>query len=256
MKPFFQDKKECRISRFQTLDYAPHLHSALEMGFLEKGESLIRVEGKEYPLTAGSFFIVFPNLIHSYEMSRDAEGFLAIVPTEHLSPYFKTLTEGCPAKACLQKGEWEEESLKILFSLAHRDRGCDTEVEKGYFRVIVGKILPSLLLEKREVRDKSTLREVLTYLSAHSEENLTRGSLARAVGVSESQISHLFSEHLKISFPAYLTSLRLSKACRYLEETDLSITQIAALSGFSSLRTFNRAFRSSTGQSPGQWRKK
>ncbi|MBR2616149.1 MAG: helix-turn-helix transcriptional regulator [Clostridia bacterium] len=252
MKVFFQDKSESRILPFQTLDYAPHLHSALEIGFLEKGRSILRVEGECYPVEAGELFAVFPNLIHSYEASEGAEGYLAILAWEDLAPFHALLTERIPTLPVLPRAIWDQAGdLSLLFSLAAKESGLfERDVKRGYARVLAGKLLPLFSLKRKDKESVGTLREILDYLSAHYTEPVSRKSLARALGISESTVSHVFSGALKTSFPAHLKALRLQEALRLLEETELSVTQIAIRSGFGSLRSFNRAFQEELGSSP------
>lgn len=256
MKPFFQDKKQSRISRFETLDYAPHLHSALEIGFLTEGESKLCLEDERFPIKGGDFFIVFPNLIHSFSESRNTKGYLAIFKSEDLSPFLPTLSEQQPASPVLSQALWQTSSLKPLFNLAYKDfPTASEEVMKGYARTIVGSLIPLLVLNGRNGKKPSALRDILTYLSLHSAENVTRQSLARALGISESSISHVFSHTLKRSLPSYLNSLRLEEAQALLKETELSMPQIVSQTGFGSLRSFNRTFRQSFGLSPTEYRK-
>src|SRR5262249_34516317 len=49
----------------------------------------------------------------------------------------------------------------------------------------------------------------------------------------------------------YLLTRRIERAKALLTDTDLSITDIAFVTGWSSLGTFGRTFRDITGQSPG-----
>ena len=79
--------------------------------------------------------------------------------------------------------------------------------------------------------------------------------LAQALNVSPFQLSRVFSERLHMGFNEYLNALRVDYARELLRETDLPITQLAFECGFESQRTFNRAFREQTGQSPRQFRK-
>jgi AraC-like DNA-binding protein len=57
------------------------------------------------------------------------------------------------------------------------------------------------------------------------------------------------------SFHSYLTTTRVNFAKRYLIETEMPITDIAFRSGFNSLQTFNRVFKTITGFTPGNYRK-
>ena len=56
-------------------------------------------------------------------------------------------------------------------------------------------------------------------------------------------------------FNDYINSLRVSKACLLLTDSDMSITAISDKVGFSTIRTFNRAFLRQTGKSPSDYRR-
>lgn len=58
-----------------------------------------------------------------------------------------------------------------------------------------------------------------------------------------------------VSFQGLLDEIRLSLATRYLEKSDFSVKQIADLLAYRDSNAFHRAFRSWTGQTPGQVRK-
>ena len=79
--------------------------------------------------------------------------------------------------------------------------------------------------------------------------------IAEKVFLSRSVASRLFKQTTGENFPDYLKKLRLTSVKRALEQTDLSITQIALESGFSSPSVLNRTFRESLGVSPTDYRK-
>ncbi|MBO7296439.1 MAG: helix-turn-helix transcriptional regulator, partial [Clostridia bacterium] len=64
-----------------------------------------------------------------------------------------------------------------------------------------------------------------------------------------------FGNKIGTGFNDYINALRVSEACRYLRRTNKSITEISALVGFGTLRTFNRAFIKQVGTSPSEYRK-
>ncbi len=75
---------------------------------------------------------------------------------------------------------------------------------------------------------------------------LDRGSeddLARRLGISARHLRRLFSAHLGVTPDGLARSARAHFARRLLDDTDLSVTEIAFASGFGSLRQFNRACR-------------
>lgn len=66
--------------------------------------------------------------------------------------------------------------------------------------------------------------------------------LATRLGVSDRHLRRIFEVHLGVSPLQYLQTRRLLCAKQLLCDTALPVTQVAALSGFASLRRFNAAF--------------
>jgi AraC family transcriptional regulator of adaptative response / DNA-3-methyladenine glycosylase II len=69
----------------------------------------------------------------------------------------------------------------------------------------------------------------------------TEPALAGRLGISPRHLRRLFAEHLGVTPDGLARSARAHSARRLLDDTDLSITQIAFASGYGSLRQFNRA---------------
>lgn len=66
--------------------------------------------------------------------------------------------------------------------------------------------------------------------------------LAEKLGVGSRHLARLFKKHLGASPAQVARTLRVQKAKRLLDETDLSMTEIALRAGFRSLRRFNAVF--------------
>ncbi|MGV1830714.1 bifunctional transcriptional activator/DNA repair enzyme AdaA [Agrobacterium vitis] len=67
--------------------------------------------------------------------------------------------------------------------------------------------------------------------------------LAERVGVGARHLTRLFQKHLGASPVQVAKTARVQRAKRLITETDLSITDIALQSGFTSLRRFNAVFQ-------------
>ena len=73
--------------------------------------------------------------------------------------------------------------------------------------------------------------------------------ISEALHLNKYYISHMFKERMNIGFTDFINSLRTEHACELLKK-DVSITDVAFSSGFSSIRTFNRVFLENTGMTP------
>jgi AraC family transcriptional regulator, regulatory protein of adaptative response / DNA-3-methyladenine glycosylase II len=71
----------------------------------------------------------------------------------------------------------------------------------------------------------------------------TEATLAASIGVSARHLRRLFVQHLGASPDQLARSRRAHFARRLLDDTDLSVVDIAFASGFGSLRQFNRIMR-------------
>ncbi|WP_147181137.1 GlxA family transcriptional regulator [Ciceribacter naphthalenivorans] len=91
---------------------------------------------------------------------------------------------------------------------------------------------------------------VLEKMEATIEHPLDRRTMARLVGLSPRHLDRLFAEHLKVSFHATYLRIRLDHARRLLEQSPLSISELAFATGFSSASHFSRAFREHFGVTP------
>lgn len=108
----------------------------------------------------------------------------------------------------------------------------------------------SVLLGSRNAR----LIEIGQLMHQHIEEPMTLTELCDHVGVSRRQVERLFMKHLNTTPLNYYRDLRLNHARALLRETDMSVTEIAMASGFSSDSVFLKGFRNRFGVTPSKFR--
>jgi AraC-like DNA-binding protein len=78
--------------------------------------------------------------------------------------------------------------------------------------------------------------------------------LATLSGLSRAAFARVFQQALGQAPMQYLTEWRMTLARDHLRSGDLSLTQIASCTGYSSPYAFAAAFRRHHGQPPGRWR--
>ena len=99
------------------------------------------------------------------------------------------------------------------------------------------------------------LLNVLERMEETIEMPLDRAAMARIAGVSPRHLDRLFAAHLGATFLDQYRLIRLQHARRLLEQSPLSISEIAIATGFSSGAHFSRAYRTRYGVTPGQTRR-
>jgi AraC family carnitine catabolism transcriptional activator len=88
-----------------------------------------------------------------------------------------------------------------------------------------------------------TLERALALMEKTIEEPIACSSIARRVGVTSRQLQRLFARELETTPVRHYQRLRLSRAHALLQQTDLSVTEIAVSAGFNSVEHFCRLYR-------------
>ncbi len=99
------------------------------------------------------------------------------------------------------------------------------------------------------------IQVVVILLIRNSHKQIAIEEIARLVNLSPGRLAHLFKSEMELSMQQYLTQLRLAKAKSYLESSFLSVKEIAASVGFSSVTRFVVCFKNLMGATPAQYRK-
>jgi AraC family transcriptional regulator of adaptative response / DNA-3-methyladenine glycosylase II len=97
---------------------------------------------------------------------------------------------------------------------------------------------------------KTTVERALALIEAGALDEDTIDALAERLGIGPRHLSRLFAEHLDASPLQVAQSLRIQRAKRLLDDTDLPIAVIAERAGFPSQRRMSAAFAHLYGQPP------
>lgn len=223
------------------LDVPAHIHDNIELIYIIRGTAKAFYDGKEYTLSAKDAFIAFPQRVHYFYESRDVEAVISIIPIEYLPEFRNLFTKKNILTPLIR------DIPPLAGTLLKEAATVQTAYDKAFRR---GAILSafSLLAEKAEFIDKkasdvSTLQKILDYCENNYKENISLEDVSKALFISKSYISHIFSEKIQMGFRDYLNSLRVSHSLNHLKDGKLSVSEIAVECGFESIRSFNRAFK-------------
>ncbi len=113
--------------------------------------------------------------------------------------------------------------------------------------------------EMGEVPDDTNSSKVISeaklYMSSHfTDPNLMLQDVAKAVNMSNSRFSTVFSQQNGQTFTEYLISLRLGKAKDMLRTTGIKSTQIARECGYNDSHYFSYIFKKNVGITPSEYR--
>lgn len=247
-------KRDLQFEKRNWLNFCAHIHEDIELIYVKRGGGTAFCNGKKYVLSENSFFLAFPNQVHHYADFVDGEYIVLIIKPSSLLAYNEVFLSGEPSSSVYSLEEADNIVYLLETALDEYIRDGYSSIIEAYLTAVFGKLLKFYDIEKSRLSNDTVL-QILQYCARHYKENITVKSIASSLHISSSSVSHIFSQRLAINFCDYINSLRISEAVKLLENKDYSITEISDMSGFATIRTFNRAFLKLYGISPSVYRK-
>ena len=110
-----------------------------------------------------------------------------------------------------------------------------------------------ILVDDQSKTDR--LSVVYKYVKEHYSEDISLISISKLANLTPPSFCRLFKLRTKKHFVEYLSEVRVSNACKYLMETDMSISAIAYACGYKTVSNFNKLFKKITGVTPQAYKK-
>ena len=237
----------------------PHAHSHTELFYIVGGDGQFQINGQLFPVRAHQLVVVNPNILHtevSYEdhpleyIVLGIEGLELTIPDTDEARYcIYSFPEDNPVLTCMQK---------ILQEMQDRKPEYQT-LCLAYMDIIMVALMRSASVSVTQAHARfPTNRQcaaVRHYIEQHYKENITLDLLAEKASINKYYMAHAFKREYGVSPINYLIACRIQEGKRLLAETDLSLSQIATVLGFSSSSYFSQSFRNAEGTSPPEYRK-
>ncbi|NBJ93611.1 AraC family transcriptional regulator [Parablautia muri] len=242
--------------------FSAHWHEQIELHYVVRGKTVIRLEQEETVADKGALVIVNSNVLHEgYCRGGEMEVMVVIFDMEDFSQefadkniIFRPLISG------------DDEISRIMLRIHEEYK----RKEIGYQLVCKGELLKLVtylarndavemlseedLLKRRKKLER--LNTVYQYIENHYAEPITNRELAEMVHLSEGRFCHIFKESAGASPLQYINEIRLNKAMKLLKKGDFTATQAAETVGFLDYNHFGRMFRKYFGCTPLEARKK
>jgi len=100
----------------------------------------------------------------------------------------------------------------------------------------------------------AALRKAENFILENYTRKISLKEISSVAGLSPPYFSTIFKEEMGENLSKYLNRLRVEKASRFLLETDMSLSEIAACCCFEDQSWFSKIFKAYTGISPGKYR--
>ena len=236
----------------------PHTHNHMELFFIVGGKGQFLIEDRLYPVGVNNLVIINTNIVHT-EVSLNAQPLEYIVlgvegvqlaTHDPSDGQFNILDhyESVEISGCLRN---------ILREMEQKSRGYE-DVCQAYMEILIIRLMRNTALAvPAEAQPISTNRQcaaVRRYIDLNFKEALTLEQLAEEGHMNKYYLSHAFKKEYGVSPINYMISKRIEESKYLLAETDLSISQISQLLGFSSSSYFSQVFRKTQATTPLEYR--
>lgn len=255
----------------QSFQIPVHWHDELEIIYVKSGFLTVNISGENYIGKPGDAFVVSPGNLHFMgSQTGTVDYFTFLFPLKYIafrsddmlddklieplnsghlmiSPEIKdTVKEQCEQLARVYAAEIDESESKITSQIR----------KKIILLQFIHELWKKGFIVENDTTGRNTVeKEMVSYI----QQNYTGKILLREFGeqfhLSEKYISRYFKEHFHITLSQYVTYLRLEHAKQMLQETDISVTEVAMQSGYQNISYFIRSFKKTYGVSPLKYRK-
>ena len=231
------------ISFFENKVASLIFHDNIEILHQIKGSMSFSINSKKYLLEEGDFIIVFPFENHkTLEVFGETKFSCIAININKFDGYIRTL-RNCTLDNHLITANEVSSRAEVIYSLIESEKGKE---DADSFSALTVALLFELI-SKRELTPKYKLeksayeRIIEICLENYKDSTFSLEKLSKLIGLSSRTLSRFFKDYLEMSFPEFMSNLRLNAAINLLRG-GFNVTQSAINSGFGSVRTFNRAF--------------
>ena len=255
-----------------------HVHPEYELNFLMHGRRQMFVGNRSYVMEEGTLALVDSNRIH---MANAVEGdpnayyerIILYIGKEKVEEYDSKFPE-------LEIGSFfqqydgiyvlsPEERQRVMQMFDTVKQELDGGQEKSQTLIdltIIGFFIdfwrsrrpagsPAGEQDQQKKGKPSVAYDASEYILAHFCEQIRLEDLAERFLVSESYLSRSFKDVIGVGITEYINILRIRKAQELLEDSKLSIAEIAQTVGFENASYFGRVFQKHLAIPPSRYRK-
>lgn len=225
--------------------------------FVRGGSGYYSLDGQEVELKRGQIAFIGGGAYYSGE--QDIANPLVIIPIRFGFYNNKTGKQLEPQTDSLYYtyNSINADELEFLFMEIIR---LYNQTENSFNNSNISSLLHTLLCrtlyeaEKDIDKPENNLEKIREWIRTHPLERYNIGELAKKAGISRKYFTTLFTRQYGISPKSYQVSQRMNYAKYLLQESDISIKEIAAQLGYTDQYIFSKQFKSIIGYAPSKIR--
>lgn len=248
-----------------------HCHDFNEIMFIVKGAGICTINGRNYPMIRGDFYIMNTEDSHSFMIEQNLVYFQMLFRESLFTASELAVLREFPVfvewlysrdigskKFNLASAHYHElEQLAMAMAKEFENRTVAYRLRtKSLFIGFLIQALRFMNISKPLGNSGHNLQisKAIDYIHQHSHEKITIAGLAALTKVSGNYFGELFRKETGVSVFDYIGRVRIERARYELENSDKTVSEIAAELGFCDASYFSNSFHKYTGMYPRAYR--
>lgn len=222
--------------------------------FVASGKGTFHFDNKVSELEAGDGFIIFPGEVTAYYAhNQDPWEYCWFGVAGPLVPELLAMA-GLDVERTFRLPD-----ISLIKKVEELHRGVLESANPsltgtGHAIIILNKLIEALGENKRVMTRRDYVRAAVNYIEYNYNRDITVAGIAREISLNRSHFYRVFYNEIGVSPQEYLINCRMNNARRLLENTELSIKEIANAVGYQDSANFSKIFTQRFGISPGKFR--
>lgn len=248
----------------------PHSHDCHLIVIITHGSGSHTIDAETFKIEAPCIFLLIPGQIHSFEFSKDIQGFavyftmdfyLHYARERHFDkiPFFRTARPQSFVKTDAESMKFITVLLEEMLKELTLDLKAKEEALRNFLDILLIRI-NRLWRDQQLIPGKVTsvvqVRKFLRLIETHYKKIKTPGEYARLMNLTPNHLNTLCRQSLRRTVTDIIQDRIILEAKRQLAYTDWGVKKIADNIGFKDSSYFLRLFKKKTGMTPDQFRSK
>ncbi|MFZ6676881.1 AraC family transcriptional regulator [Undibacterium sp. Tian12W] len=252
---------ELLTAEYFAQEFAPHWHEGFSIPVIQSGAQTYRYRGSRCLASVGCIAAINPGEVHTGERATEhGWAYRAFYPSvEWMQQLASDMAGSAAGVPWLPDGVIEDAEVSAQLAFAHRllEAGSDPLAAENAltagFALMLSRYARSRPTVQAVLPDATRVEMMKSRLSEDLSAAISLTELAQEVGLSSFYAARLFSRTTGMPPHAWRNQLRLNRAQSLLRQ-NLSVTEIATMTGFADQSHFTRHFKRAFGIAPGKWR--
>lgn len=281
-KDYFKNEEDIFIQKSDNYDFngVTHSHNFIELSFVVSGSAVHTINDTSYTVKKGNLVIIDYQVPHSFSFDPTSdEGFVtydllftpdfynisalkgndfySLISSYLFSPIFAEFSVEPSYLNLVRTSSREIRSIleKMLDEYTKRNKGFQSLLRAYLIELIIvifreiEKNQPTFTESQQDMVEKA-----IAYMQENFKSSITLDDIVSGIFFSKDYFRQVFKKTTGTSITSYIQDLRITEACRLLEHTTDSSSEIAAKCGFNDVKFFYQTFKKKLGMTPAEYR--